>query len=130
MADRVLCEVADRLAASIRTTDVMARWGGDEFVALITRLPESLEDAHKEVRNVLERAQSSVREVMTFDKTRHHVDFSGGVAFFPHEGSTREALFDVANRRLQLAKKKKKKDGKGHIVYGDEPEGSPPPGDA
>lgn len=33
--DRVLQETARTIAASLRPTDVVARWGGDEFVALI-----------------------------------------------------------------------------------------------
>lgn len=119
VADRVLCETADRLAGSIRSTDVMARWGGDEFVALVTRLPPSLADARKEVHNVLERARSSVQDFMTLDKTRVQVRTSAGVAFFSHEGDTREALFNVANRRLRHVKE----NGRDRVAYGDEPEG-------
>ncbi|WP_170294862.1 sensor domain-containing diguanylate cyclase [Roseospira navarrensis] len=33
--DRVLCEVADRLAARVRETDLLARWGGEEFLVIL-----------------------------------------------------------------------------------------------
>jgi len=41
--DQLLCEVANRLTLIARSTDVIARWGGDEFVFVMTgMLTESL----------------------------------------------------------------------------------------
>lgn len=42
--DRVLCEVARRLTASVRPGDTVGRYGGDEFVVLCAGLPSSGED--------------------------------------------------------------------------------------
>lgn len=40
--DRVLGEVARRLADALRASDVCARWGGDEFIVLVTRCSEAI----------------------------------------------------------------------------------------
>ncbi len=53
--DRVLAEVGDVIRRSMRTSDLLARYGGDEFIAL---LPEADVD---EVRSVAERVLSLVR---------------------------------------------------------------------
>jgi diguanylate cyclase (GGDEF)-like protein len=44
MGDRVLQALALRLQASIRDTDLLFRWGGEEFVVLLAH--SSLDDAH------------------------------------------------------------------------------------
>jgi diguanylate cyclase (GGDEF)-like protein len=40
VGDRFLCAVADRLRATVRESDTLARFGGDEFALVQSRLPE------------------------------------------------------------------------------------------
>lgn len=51
--DRVLIELARRLAESVRGTDMVARWGGDEFVILLRDCP--LEEAQARAEEIRER---------------------------------------------------------------------------
>lgn len=47
--DRILIEVAGRLRGQVRTTDVVGRWGGEEFIVLLRYcgLPDALATAEK-----------------------------------------------------------------------------------
>lgn len=51
--DRILIELAWRLAESVRGTDMVARWGGDEFVILLRDCP--LEEAQARAEEIRER---------------------------------------------------------------------------
>jgi diguanylate cyclase (GGDEF)-like protein len=57
VGDRVLAQVARRLAGAFRETDLVARWGGEEFAVLLTGLSDGTPE---EARTVLERARVAV----------------------------------------------------------------------
>lgn len=96
--DRVLQLVARELSDRLRSTDFIARFGGEEFVLLF---PETPPDAAK----------------LAMDKLREHVGnlpfhfsgepvtvtFSAGLAAFG-KGDSEETVFDRADRALYLAK--------------------------
>lgn len=122
-ADRVLVEIADRIRRATRSSDFAARWGGEEFVGLITGLPENEAKARQLACAALNRVRRDIEEtaVSIDDGTIRPVTISGGLALFPHESSGRDrdehgyltakgreqaaaALFKLANERLKLAK--------------------------
>ncbi len=98
--DELLREVARRLLLSLRRADTVARFGGDEFVILLTRI--------KEERDVLRVVR---RLTATFDapvKLKHHelhVTTSIGVSVYPASGSTAEILVKNADIAMYEAKK-------------------------
>jgi diguanylate cyclase (GGDEF)-like protein len=91
--DRALIEVAKALAANLRATDQAYRWGGDEFAVL---LPET---NAKEARRALERIAEAIRL-----GSSHNLGANIGLATFPEDGNTAEALLCVADRRMYQAK--------------------------
>lgn len=96
----LLAEVADLMAGSLRAVDVPVRYGGDEFVVV---LPETLDQAAVAVAERLRRAISQYR----FLRDRGlglHVTGSFGVATFPHDASTGEALLKAADEAMYCAK--------------------------
>jgi diguanylate cyclase (GGDEF)-like protein len=97
--DRVLCELADCLRATLRGSDVYGRWGGDEFVVV---LPCDEEDEARAVGRRL-RAAAAAADV-------HDVGLDGGVpmsigvATLRGPQITPEELVRLADQDLYRAK--------------------------
>lgn len=97
--DVVLQRFALLVSASLRASDTLARWGGDEFVALF---PET--DAQG-ARVALEEARSALaREVFhTVDGRKFHITISAGIAEWGGSDDLDESLSE-ADRFLYAAK--------------------------
>jgi diguanylate cyclase (GGDEF)-like protein/PAS domain S-box-containing protein len=99
--DLVLKLVADTLAKGVRLEDVVCRYGGEEFLAL---LPEADETAALECA---ERMRGRVAELMPSFRGAPlgAVTISIGVAMFPAQGENPEALLRRADEALYEAKR-------------------------
>jgi diguanylate cyclase (GGDEF)-like protein/PAS domain S-box-containing protein len=86
--DELLQEVARRLVQAVRVSDVVARWGGDEFVILLQT------DVHEDVpARVCQRIFLALEAPCTFKNGQATVGASIGVAFHPpHAGSAADFL--------------------------------------
>lgn len=91
---RAICRVADVLRGCTRETDVVSRFGGDEFAVV---LPESGDDGGVAV---LER----VSERLNRDEVAPVLSVSAGHAVFPRDGDSPTLLLRAADRRLYAAK--------------------------
>lgn len=99
VGDRVLADTAARARAALREGDWLARWGGEEFLAL---LPEAEADQALDIAN---RVRTEVgRTPFTHDGVSGTLSLSGGVACFPLDGSELEELISVADAALYEAK--------------------------
>jgi diguanylate cyclase (GGDEF)-like protein/putative nucleotidyltransferase with HDIG domain len=94
--DRVLAAVAALLEARSRQTNVVARYGGDEFAILI---PEAHAD---QAETLAERLRASL-EANPF-LAAHKVTASFGIATFPVHGPTQEEILRVADAGMYVAK--------------------------
>ena len=97
--DRVLRTVSERLRGGLRGSDLVARFGGDEFVVL-------LEDVHqrKDVQTVLNALLSVVEVPVQADGRDLSVTPSIGVAMYPEHGESPEDLLQHADTAMYLAK--------------------------
>jgi diguanylate cyclase (GGDEF)-like protein len=95
--DLVLKGCAERLVDAIRDTDVVGRWGGDEFVVLLPGLQEA-----SGVRNSAER----IGDRLSSTPVTGDVLISGsiGAALFPRHGSTLDELIQAADIAMYEAK--------------------------
>jgi len=98
--DVVLKEVALRLQQCIRATDTAARIGGDEFVLLLPSITK-LQDAEMIAAKVI----SALSKPITLNaQLEHSIGASVGVAFYPDDGSTQDALLNNADAAMYVAK--------------------------
>jgi diguanylate cyclase (GGDEF)-like protein/PAS domain S-box-containing protein len=100
-ADRVLQDVATRLAPLVRNTDTLARWGGDEFVVVLVDV--SGEEA---ATRVAEQIAAALSASWNSDGQQFALSASLGLAIAPHDGSDAETLLEhaaIATRRAKAA---------------------------
>ena len=99
--DRVLRSIAGALRAAVRTSDVVARYGGDEFVVL---MPDTAND---EAANVASRAGAAVAELAhpMADGTEVHVTCSVGLALHPRDGRSGRELLRAADAKMYTQKR-------------------------
>jgi diguanylate cyclase (GGDEF)-like protein len=94
--NEVLIKVAHLLRESIRAEDVVARFGGDEFVLLLPRT--GLLPAQALVGRIESRLRSETYHWAGRDHPLPSVSF--GIAWFPEDGRTDDALLGVADERM------------------------------
>ena len=108
VGDHLLRVVATRLRKEVRIGDTVARWAGDEFVAII-------EDADKAMVESLTRR---LREQITMPFVTEEIALSNnisiGAAFYPHEASSAQELQIRADQRMYEDKAQSKVMHEGH----------------
>ena len=105
--DRLLCEVAARLRASVREEDTVARHGDDDFAVLVERIGETEADALSHAEHVARKLQRALQQPYVLGGTegdRHFATLSFGISLF-HDGvSSLESLLKQAEVALYRAK--------------------------
>lgn len=66
--DYLLVEISGRIKKAVRETDTVARFGGDEYAALLTNLSTNLKTATSEVESIAEKIRSSVAIPVTVEQ--------------------------------------------------------------
>jgi len=94
VGSRAVCRFAETLKAACRATDTAARYGGDEFVAVLS------ETDHEGARHVIRR----ITERLAEDADGPALSVSAGVAVYPGDGGTPTTLLSAADRALYVSK--------------------------
>ena len=97
--NRLLRLIARCVETELRHTDVLARYGGDEFVALLPEAPAA---------RALEVAQRIIKAIATtpleFEGKRIETSVSIGLASYPEDGRSLDAIQGRADRAMYTAK--------------------------
>lgn len=112
--DQVLASVAARMKMAVRSSDVVARYGGDEFAVLLKDT-----GSMREIFAVERKLAALVEQPVELDSGGETIGVSIGWAMFPHDGDTVEKLLKVADLRMFASKKERKsvRDGSTEVVF-------------
>jgi len=99
--DAVLVATAERIPEAIRASDTVARYGGDEFIVLVT---DVLNDA--DALGLGEKLCSLLREPVPWGTTVLQPTCSLGIALCPDNGESFNALFQQADRAMYQVKER------------------------
>ncbi|MFN3866184.1 MAG: EAL domain-containing protein [Demequina sp.] len=102
VGDRVLARVAQRLRSVVRTGDVLAHLGGDEFVLVLTGVPGGDDTP---VRHVVEHLHAALSPAVDVAHDAIYVSAQIGLALAPRDGDDAVVLLGVADERTYEAKR-------------------------
>jgi diguanylate cyclase (GGDEF)-like protein len=102
MGDKVLVTIASTLKKAIRPSDIIARWGGDEFILLISGIDKS------KLHSFLNRLSIEIENLNYLKEIKGQVSASIGVAIYPSDAETFDNLISIADRNMYDNKKQKK----------------------
>jgi diguanylate cyclase (GGDEF)-like protein len=109
IGDEVLLAVAKRLNAAVRGCDIVARIGGDEFVALLEDIKSD-----QDIVPIVERIVHSLRDIFFIDHHEISISASVGIAVYPRDGDMKRLLV-CADAAMYRAKS----DGKNQFRFFD-----------
>ncbi|MDO8458889.1 MAG: PAS domain S-box protein [Burkholderiaceae bacterium] len=113
MGDLLLVEVARRIGSCVREADVVARFGGDEFVVILSELDLDRSASTIQAGLVAEKLRASLDKpyFLTFKKegktdltVEHHCTASIGVVMFVNHDESQDHLLKWADAAMYQAK--------------------------
>ena len=107
VGDWALREVARVLRETIRNYDTCVRYGGDEFIVVLSGC------GHDEAETKRVELQNAIRRVVLEVEAGRllPLSISAGMAVYPEDGDTYEALLAKADRRMYMDKNSRKNEG-------------------
>ena len=112
VGDLVLKRLASLLKTQARESDLLCRFGGEEFFLIMPgTTPEQAQAKTDAIRTLI------AQTVIELDGTELHITVSAGVAGYPQHGHDSETLFKLADKALYAAKG----GGRNRVVMADVP---------
>ncbi len=103
VGDQVLIALCETIRQNIKNTDIIGRWGGEEFVIALPRANTA------QAIQVANRIRRAIGEISLFSRDQKPIPaptICQGIALFPREAGDNIALIDLADQRLYEAKER------------------------
>jgi diguanylate cyclase (GGDEF)-like protein len=97
--DKLLTTVATRIAARVRTGDLVCRYGGDEFVVVLPSVPDAAA-----VTRVADTIRERVALPYWIQGNEQHLTAAIGESMYPHDGDNAEELLHRADQAMYRLK--------------------------
>jgi diguanylate cyclase (GGDEF)-like protein len=104
--DQIIIEFVNRLRGMVRASDILIRYGGDEFVILLPNTPKD------QAISMAERLITGIQSKPFSGEPPLSLKISIGVSTYPEDGQNPETLFEEADLRQYEAKRR----GRGRVV--------------
>lgn len=98
IGDYILKETGQRLRSTLRKTDVICRYGGDEFVII-------LDDQLEDIKNIAERIIKTIQEPFKLDENIYNISASIGISKFDVNPKNMEAYIRKSDEAMYEAKR-------------------------
>ncbi|MEQ6356257.1 EAL domain-containing protein [Lysinibacillus sp. M3] len=100
VGDTMLVEVAKRLKTLLKNKDIIARYGGDEFIITLTNVKSA-----KEAANFAEQIIGIIEQPLDINGQDIFISTSIGISMYPIDGETTEQLIHCADKAMTYSKK-------------------------
>ncbi|EON72449.1 GGDEF domain-containing phosphodiesterase [Lysinibacillus sphaericus] len=100
VGDTILVEVATRLQTLLKNKDIIARYGGDEFIITLTNV-KNVREAAKFAEQIIQ----IIEQPMDINGQNVFISTSIGISMYPADGETTEQLTHCADKAMTYSKK-------------------------
>ena len=103
IGDKLLVQIANRLEDTLRESDTIARFGGDEFILVLENV-----SGYNSIQPIAEKIRNAISKPYMIDGCECIVTASFGISVYPIDGTTSEELINQADAAMYKAKEKGK----------------------
>ena len=100
VGDEILKEVSKLLMNSTRKGDLVARFGGDEFLVLLPCIKK-----YEDIKIVESRIQSIKDKTLKLGEIEIKISLSLGISAYPKDGNNIEELITKADKKMYIQKR-------------------------
>jgi diguanylate cyclase (GGDEF)-like protein/PAS domain S-box-containing protein len=111
--NKLLVQITERIKSILTHKDVLARVGGDEFIVLLGKQYESLQNIQSVSLQVAQKIQDVISRPFRISGSSYHATFSIGVSLFPYDSQQAEEVVQQADIAMYFSKH----EGKNTIRY-------------
>lgn len=104
VGDLLLVEVANRTKNCVRSSDTVSRFGGDEFVLMVTELSDIKSNAIEQTRIVSEKILATLNQPYLLASHTYYSTSSIGITLIEQEANSAEELLKQADLAMYAAK--------------------------